>query len=501
MSMCLVDVWEVAGIPVLEHNSLYISGKEEDAMKRRHRPIFHLLPEDNWMNDPNGPIYIDGLYHLFYQHNPDEAKWGNIHWGHAVSKDLIRWSHRPIALFPSKEEGELHCFSGCIVIRDDGTPMIFYTSVGEGDRNAQSGAEQWAAVGSMDLNDWVKVHENPVIEQSIHDETLILEWRDPCVFRHGDDWMMVLGGSHQGHGCATLYRALDPDLYTWEYLGILSQDTHGSDMWECPSFFPYRGRYILIYSPNSSMRYEIGDFDGHTFTCETVGILDYGGWQGLYAGITCEDGEGRRILFGWMPEVLRISIEHEGYAWAGVQSIPRVMEIDDQGKLTIDPVETLNLLHDAEAGLVLADELMTGTWVLPVRGKALDISCTIAVPEEGEFGFELLRHETQREKTRIIFQSERQNVRIDREQSSVLEMPYATPVAAPWEARDDGQVSVRILLDHSTLEVFVDSRITLSTRAYPHFDSSEEVALFTDSPQGLRVVHLEVYPVHPARED
>src|SRR5580765_20545 len=93
------------------------------------RPVYHFRPPANWMNDPNGPIYHKGYYHMFYQHNPYGDKWGNMHWGHARSRDLVRWEHLPIALWPSKEAGEEHVFSGCALINDQGQPMIFYTSI------------------------------------------------------------------------------------------------------------------------------------------------------------------------------------------------------------------------------------------------------------------------------------------------------------------------------------------------------------------------------------
>src|SRR5262245_47292866 len=100
--------------------------------KDRTRPIYHVLGPANWMNDPNGPIYHKGFYHLFYQHNPYGDDWGNMHWGHVRSPDLVHWERLPIALWPSKEAGEDHVFSGCAVLNGAGQPMIFYTSIGRG---------------------------------------------------------------------------------------------------------------------------------------------------------------------------------------------------------------------------------------------------------------------------------------------------------------------------------------------------------------------------------
>lgn len=108
------------------------------------KPVYHFTPRCNWMNDPNGLCLVDGQYHLFYQHNPNADVWGDIHWGHAVSPDLIHWKRLPIAFGPDTAHGEKHCYSGSIAL-EAGRAWAFYTSVGEGERNPETGAQQWAA--------------------------------------------------------------------------------------------------------------------------------------------------------------------------------------------------------------------------------------------------------------------------------------------------------------------------------------------------------------------
>jgi beta-fructofuranosidase len=115
---------------------------------------------------------------LFYQYNPYGDHWGTIHWGHVCSADLVHWEHLPIALHPSTEHGEVHCYSGCTVL-DDGEPKILYTSVGEGERNAGTGAEQWLATSNDGMRTWMKYQGNPVMTAEIHGGVDIREWRDP----------------------------------------------------------------------------------------------------------------------------------------------------------------------------------------------------------------------------------------------------------------------------------------------------------------------------------
>ena len=149
------------------------------AEKCPYRPKYHFLPKANWMNDPNGPIFYKGEFHLFYQHNPYGEQWGNIHWGHAKSKDLVHWQHLPIALIPNHELGEEHCFSGCCV-NNDGTPSIIYTSIGP-ERLPSTGAEQWMATSSDDMITWQKSPHNPLMTIDIHGDLDIREWRDPYI--------------------------------------------------------------------------------------------------------------------------------------------------------------------------------------------------------------------------------------------------------------------------------------------------------------------------------
>src|SRR5579871_1584310 len=191
-----------------------------------HRPRYHFMPPANWMNDPNGPIYVDGRYHLFYQHNPRAAAWGDydnsvpaappppdvvwgsMHWGHAVSTDLVNWRHLPIALTPTPDGPDKNgCFSGCAVIHE-GVPTLLYTGV--------SPECQCLAVSHDGLLTWQKDARNPVIAGPPAGWTRT-DFRDPCVWQEGDEWLMLIGtGIKDVGGAALLYRS--DDLIHWRYL-------------------------------------------------------------------------------------------------------------------------------------------------------------------------------------------------------------------------------------------------------------------------------------------
>ena len=189
-------------------------------------PIFHITSPAQWMNDPNGPIYYRGQYHLFYQLHPFSERSGPKYWGHVRSRDLAKWEALPIALAPSTEAGEAEVWSGCCAVNGEGKPMIFYTSIAAG-KSPQTHAEQWAAIGDRDLLSWTKSPANPVLSEALHDGKKVYDWRDPFIFSEGKRTFMVLGGNLNqakgGEAVVNIYEAENADLTQWKYRGVLFQ--------------------------------------------------------------------------------------------------------------------------------------------------------------------------------------------------------------------------------------------------------------------------------------
>lgn len=287
---------------------------------------YHFEPQKGWMNDPNGLIYYKGKYHVFFQHNPYSTKWDKMHWGHAVSDNLIDWEELTIALYPDKEyENTGGCFSGS-AIEKDGKLYLFYTSVSD-----KYGQTQSVAISSDGIY-FEKYEGNPVIFNPLGLE----DFRDPNVLKIDDVYYMVVGsGSSDGGGKVLLFSS--SDLLKWDYDGILYEDNTVRGCIECPNFFKLDGKYILMYSrigeSVSATTFAAGDFMEGKLVNVSVSAPEYG--IDFYAPQTFEHN-GRRIMIGWLSRWGREAGADE-VSWGGL-SIPRVLSL--RGSSIIDfPVE------------------------------------------------------------------------------------------------------------------------------------------------------------------
>ncbi|MEL6559120.1 MAG: glycoside hydrolase family 32 protein [Bacteroidota bacterium] len=323
--ICLIVLSSLGGCVSKENEGEYQSGEMEHVKRDKHRPAFHFTPQSNWMNDPNGMVYFEEEYHLFYQYYPDSTVWGPMHWGHAVSKDLISWEHLPIALYPDSLG---YIFSGSAVVDwqntsgfgEDGNPpliAIFTYHDMEAEKAGRIDFQYQGIAYSLDKGrTWTKYDQNPVLpNQGVKD------FRDPKVFWYepGKKWVMTLAElDHVSFYSST-------DLKKWEKESDFGKGfgSHAG-VWECPDLFEIQvngtneSKWVLLLSINpggpqggSATQYFVGDFDGQNFIPdesfskeilnEQAVWLDYGADN--YAGVTWSDipeEDGRRLFIGWM---------------------------------------------------------------------------------------------------------------------------------------------------------------------------------------------------------
>ena len=289
---------------------------------------YHFEPKKGWMNDPNGLVWFRGRYHAFFQHDPNQATHKQSYWGHAVSDDLIHWEELPIALYPDQPyENSGGCFSGSAIVKDDRL-YLFYTSVSHELEQTQSMAY------SDDGINFTKHPGNPIIKDAPHNYNE--NFRDPKVNEINGKYYMVLGTSHDWCGQILLYTS--DNLFSWEYSGVLFEKKEYGIMLECPDFFPFEDKYMLMFSkietPNFSAIFVYGDFDGKTFTPISTFSMEAG--PHFYAPQTFLDGKGRRIMIGWLSSWSRPVPDDAVYS--GALTIPREIRLVN-GKLTNFPVE------------------------------------------------------------------------------------------------------------------------------------------------------------------
>ncbi len=307
------------------------------------RPVFHVTAPAQWINDPNGPIYHKGVYHLFYQLHPFSDGSGAKYWGHVRSRDLAKWEHLPIALAPSGDAGEAEIWSGCCTINGKGEPMAFYTSIAPG-KSAMHHAEQWAATSDDDLITWRKVPANPVLSEELHNGKKIYDWRDPFIFKDQKRTFMVMGGNLNeakgGQAVVNIYEAENAELTKWQYRGVLFQHPDpAARTAECPNFFKLGDEWVLFVSPYGKVQYFVGDFDAETcrFRPRTRGLLDHG--PNFYAPNTMLVSDGRRMVWGW------VNGFSGGRGWNGCLSLPRLLSFSRDGQLRQNPAPQLNQLR------------------------------------------------------------------------------------------------------------------------------------------------------------
>ncbi|KAK3142678.1 hypothetical protein QOZ80_4BG0349850 [Eleusine coracana subsp. coracana] len=384
---------------------------EAEQVDETSRTGYHFQPPKHWINDPNGPMYYKGLYHLFYQYNPKGAVWGNIVWAHSVSTDLIDWTALDPAVYPSKPFDVNGCWSGSATVLPSGVPALMYTGIDPNKHQVQNVAYP-KNLSDPFLREWVKPGYNPVIAPD--GGVNASAFRDPTTAWYGPDghWRLLVGSKVDHKGLAVLYRSRDFKRWVRAHHPFHSGLT---GMWECPDFFPVavagagrrhhrRGvdtaelrdkavaeevKYVLKVSLDLT-RYEyytVGTYDHATdrynpdagFQDNDYGIrYDYGDF---YASKSFYDPvKRRRILWGWANESDTVPDDRKK-GWAGIQAIPRKLWLSPGGRQLIQwPVEEIKALRAKHVSV--ADKVVKG-------GEYFEVTGFKSVQSDVEAAFEI----------------------------------------------------------------------------------------------------------------
>lgn len=468
-------------------------GNNETALEPQ-RPTFHFSPKSGWMNDPNGMVYLNGKYHLFFQHNPDTNVWGPMHWGHAISTDLVHWEEQPIALFPDSL-GTI--FSGSAVVDKDNTAgfgkdalIAIFTHHSHEIEEAKTGLHQnqSLAYSSDEGKTWKKYAGNPVLLNPG-----IWDFRDPKVMWHeaSQQWIMTLATKQ----CITFYGS--PNLKEWKRLSEFGggMGAHGG-VWECPDLFSLsiegQKKWVLIVSINpgapnggSGTQYFMGDFDGKNFVSDHQDArwLDYG--PDDYAGITWSNTGDRKLFIGWMNN-WQYANQVPTTPWRGAATIARELklnQVDGNMYLGALPVEELDGLvedvHTKENVKVsdndLSDKIKSfgGSYIVQlseIENEDFAIHLTNSLGEEVVVGYDKGKHEYYVDRTKAG--------------NTAFETSYARKSTAPRLLKNKS-INMNILVDVASVEVFADDGLTVLTSTF--FPSEVFTGLHIRAPQEIKM--------------
>ncbi|MBN3582265.1 glycoside hydrolase family 32 protein [Algoriphagus aestuarii] len=446
----------------------------KDNSVEKFRPIYHFTPREAWMNDPNGMFYYEDEYHLFYQYYPDSTIWGPMHWGHAVTKDLVNWEHLPIALEPD-ELG--YIFSGSAVVDIDNStgfgtkenpPLVaiytYHDPVGE--REGKVDFQTQGIAYSLDKGrTWTKYENNPVL-----DNPGIKDFRDPKVTLHETTsgkkiWVMTLAVADH----IEFYSS--EDLLNWDKTGEFGKGigAHGG-VWECPDLIQMETpngetKYVLLVSINaggpqkgSATQYFIGDFKDGTFTPDDTMIrwMDYG--PDNYAGVTWSnipESQNRTLMIGWMSNWIYAN-QVPTEKWRSAMTLPRelsLFEID--GTMLLKSAPTKELQNQRQKVHEISEQSN-----LP--GIALDLSAEL----DGKDEFTIIFSNELGEQVQIT--KELGLVSIDRSQSGISNFnpDFAAIHSAPMSWKAD---KIQIFLDAHSVELFVnDGELVMTSIVFPN---------------------------------
>lgn len=444
----------------------YIAKNSVDVIKSKSRLYYHFMPPIGWMNDPNGLVYFNHEYHLFYQYDPFGVEWGPMHWGHAKSTDAVNWEHLPVALTPSEDydfsetERGHGCFSGSAVVKDNQLVLMYTGNVD----NRHPKQTQNITVSSDGLH-FEKYTENPVIAYFPEEGTE--DFRDPKVWEDNGQYYAVIGTKKDGLGKAALYRS--QNLVNWDYLGICAQSNgEQGDMWECPDLFNVDGQDVLIVSPmyglkNSSPLAISGTFDSETgkFVQNNYDFLDYG--HDFYAPQTLIDDQNRRLMIGWM-NIWFAEMPEKKDGWVGAMTVSRELSYHNNQvyQYPVKEIETLRYDGISQSDVIISNQNSFSTKVNEATDIELEIDLDKTQAEV--FSIYLKVSETVNEYTELLVDIVKGNIRFIRDKSGAGEK---TESVAPFD-NDLTNLKLRILVDTNSVELFInDGQQVMTNRVYP----------------------------------
>ena len=467
--------------------------ERERAIAPEARPGFHLCARTGWMNDPNGFSFHAGQYHMFYQYYPYDSHWGPMHWGHAVSADLLHWRYLPAAMAPDMPFDRGGCFSGTALTLPDGRHMLMYTGVSE--EMTETGALRGVQTQNLAFGDGVdyrKYERNPVITAAdLPEGGSRFDFRDPKVWQAPEGGFRALvANDHTGAGGGQLLLYRSDDLTRWRLMSTVAENRGRlGRMWECPDLFELDGKAVVLVSAQDMLPqgfeyhngngtfYLLGQFDAQTgrFTEESDHALDYG--IDFYAPETILTPDGRRVMIGWMQNWDTCNLHVKSTPWFGQMSVPRELFIRD-GILCQRPVRELEALRGERVEYrdicVENGEIRLNG----IEGRTGDLEVDIEPDGELFNRFAVRFAMDEQYHTGVSFRPRESVVKVDRKFSGSRRAIIHQRRAKVRHER--GRLRLRLILDRFSVEVFISDGVKVMSATINTPLSADGIGFFAD---------------------
>ncbi|RKU40990.1 hypothetical protein DL546_002917 [Coniochaeta pulveracea] len=439
------------------------------------RPQFHYTPYQGWINDPCGLIQWNGKYHLMSQFNPAAPLWGPMHWSHVQSPDGVHWSELPVALYPpypSNPEDTSGRYTGSAVLnKDTGALQVIFTDASEVALHPNTLPEVVSSAASSDGITFNLSPDDPIIAAPPPNSTS--GFRDPKVFWDPTDstWKMVVGSGDPHSGKVQLYQSTSSELTSWEYIGVLhSGDGSTGTMWECPNFFPLDDKWALFYGGNGVGWYEVGSYNGTTFTSEHLGLLDAG--PDSYAAQWFVDDAGRNLAVAWMGNWDTSKWPSRVNGWAGAQSIMRELFLREDGGLGSRPVSEVAKLASGPASSLGRKDVHGTVTVGSSNSARLQVSVDLAESNAPAFTIQLFASSA--ESVSLVYTFANKTLTLDTTQAGQGQGgAWSASIAKPANDR----LELDILIDRSSLEVFAGDGTAMTVTVFPRYQESKDIKI------------------------
>ena len=484
---------------LLKKARMYELTHEENILPHE-RPVFHLSPRVGWMNDPNGFSWYGGQFHLFYQYNPYSSIWGPMHWGHAVSRDLVRWEYLPAVMAPDTHWDSFGVFSGTAELLEDGRQLLMYTAVRKEETGIPGKKKEYQiqCVAAGDGLNYEKYEGNPVLTGADLPEGFSLsDFRDPKIWRKSDGTYACIVSARDSSGSAQLMLYTSPDGFRWVFSkAFFANNWRFGNMWECPDFTECDGKWLLFASPMEMLAKGtefpngrsticlIGSYDEKTdsFTEEETQIVDSG--IDFYASQTTKAPDGRTVMVGWMANWDVCEFRQPKEKWYGMMTLPRELSVRD-GKLYQAPVRELEQLRRNRVAYreipVCGEKKLEG-----IRGRCADLELTIR-PGADTTAFTIRFAENEQFHTSLTYCPREGVVKLDRRfsgtrQGSIHQRECVVGTRS--------ELKVRLVLDRYSAEAFLGDGERVMTVTFFTEQSADGITFVSN---GQSILDVEKY--------